>query len=604
MPGAFASRLACKNQCNSLQEFAADVGIDVNGLLRGDSEAIGYLCQIASLPENAFAQSTLLAKTKFSTRLGSEEYGAKLFARRNVRFCPACIAADIGEEGPPWHAVHRLHWQITLIQNCSVHGCPLVTANPADTGIYSFDPSAVFLALSMSGLKHDVLKLNAINAFDKYLSDRAYCKQKPCWPDNLSLFHLWKASTALGLLIEQGCDAQLANLERTEEARLANIGFEVMQGGPRALRRFWNRYTFGGTRSETLLRYSRPRFGAFHKLMASSLEYQAGFSPLRDVYRDYLVNTFQYGEGTVVLGKRVEKRRLHSVLSAQRAIGSRAPLLQAKLIEEGFAVRTSPKMAQLIKPLSIEKVMQIERELGEVIHEIEAAEMLGTCVTTLRTLTRDGIGPASEVTKKAKHRAFSLLGLSAWKKKLLGDPPAIASIKMREALLTRAPSRLNCDTSALVALLLDRTISPIGLFQGQRRFDHIVIDIEHARAALPAIDQVEGIRRTPAFRLLRINNSTLNFLIEQSLLVTFRSRNPDTRLITEYVCPKSVRAFNSKYISLGILAHSEGVVGGPQLIKLKKLGMEPVINQVGLSKIYCRSELDLPYRDIGLDLDI
>ncbi len=196
------------------------------------------------------------------------------------------------------------------------------------------------------------------------------------------------------------------------------------------------------------------------------------------------------------------------------------------------------------------------------------------------------------------------MGLSAWKKNLLGDPPAVASLKKQEAFLTRAPVRLNCDTSSLVALLLDRKNSPSGLFQGKRRFDHIIIDIERAQAALPTINQVEGIKRIPAFRVLRINNSTLNFLIECGLLVTFRSRNPETRLVTEYVCPKSVRTFNSRYVSLGILAQSEGVVGSPQLIRLKKLGMEPVIDQVGLSKIYCRSELDLPYRDIGLDLDI
>ncbi len=604
-PAAFASRLANRNQCNSLYEFAVDQGLNLRGLEQGDEVTIKHLRELASLPDSAFDNTTSYGHKLRAIRVGREEYRSSTFSSGEIRFCPRCIAEDVQAGGSVWHAIHRLHWQIRFIAHCIDHQCPLEIANVNWSLSGTLDPTRAFAVhLAQFGCK-DVKERTEVKDFETYLSLRAYGNQTPCWADQLEVFSLLKASTALGVLIERGPDARAVNLDDHDTARFAEMGFQIIKGGPVAMRDCWERIRLSPEFCDARGRYQpQPRFGAFQRLLGSDLQYKAGFEPVRGVFRDYLTSKFPFADGADVLGEKLVGRRLYSLLSAQRSIGKRKSTFHEKLVSEGFATVDGNGHVDLTKPLTVGDVERFLHEINALLFERDVAVFVGITVESFRLLANADLVPASLVAQKSKHRAFEKSQLELFRDQLMAGLAPIQTVSRDQTLIGKAPVRLNCDLKALVAVILAGRLEPAGLWRGTARLDHIVINLDAAKAALPDLSRPAGMQRIPAFRLLRFNNATLNHLIEHGLLTSFQARHPISRLMTQFICTKSMQRFNQSYVSLGILAEHDGAVGGPQYANLRKAGMKPTIDKLGLSKIYQRSNLSLPYAEVGLNLEI
>ncbi|MCQ0090243.1 TniQ family protein [Roseovarius sp. M141] len=605
MPASFASRLAQLNGCRSLGEFAVDLSLDVRGLTCGDDVALNHLREIASLPDDVFANTRATEHSDKAIRIGHEVYRSSIFSRGEIRFCPRCVAADVQAGGSVWHAVHRLHWQIRQVTNCIEHHQPLETEFVGKSMFGNLDPSRVFANHLAQCARADATDNKRVRELDAYLSLRAYGHQKPCWADRLEIFALLKATTALGLLIARGSSAKTEHLDPQDAAELAEMGFQIIKGGPASLRECWENIRLSAKYHDGLGRYQpHPRFGAFQRLLASDLKYRSDFAPIRRVFRDYLIDTFPFADGADVLGEKLTRRRLHSLLSAQRTIGRRTSTFHDKLLTEGFATRDDSERLVLIKPLTVSDVDRFSGEINALLYEREAAVFVGITVESFRLLADAGLVPASLVGQKSRPRAFQKCELDVFRDKLLSGLPHIQTVNRDQTMIAKAPLRLNCDLKALVAAILAGRLKPAGLWRGKERLDHIVVDLAGAKAALPNLTRPVGIQRIPTFRMLRFNNTTLNHLVEHGFLTGFRAQHPVSRLMTEFISTESIQRFNQSYVSLGILAHQDGAVGGPQFAKLRNAGMHPIIDQPGLSKIYQRSDLSAIYAAVGLDLGV
>lgn len=605
MPASFASRLAHRNQCNSLHEFATDVDLDVQGLGRGDLLALSHLREIASLPESAFSNTTAYPHDRKSIRVGREEYRSNIFSRGEIRFCPTCISDDVRTGGSVWHAVHRLHWQIRHVSSCTEHHRPLKTVETRGLMFRNLDPSKVFADhLANFGRSSNIEHVQT-SEFETYLTRRAYGHQGNCWADRLEVFALSKASVALGMLIEHGSNARTAHFNSLDTARFAEMGFKIIKGGAASLNDCWEVIRQSPSFYDGRGRYQpQPRFGEFQKLLASSLKYRSDLDPIRRIFRDYLINTFPFSEGASVLGTKLRQRRLHSLISAKRTIGRRTEILEAKLEAEGFAKRDSTGRLIVIKPLTVGYVERFSKEINALLYEREAAVYVGITVESFRILVDAGLISASRIGQKHRRKAFLKKDLDTQRRRLMAGLPSIQTVARDQSMISKAPVRLNCDLASLVSAILNKRLKPSGLWCGQQRLDHIVVDLAAAKAALPNLTQPLGIQRIPAFRMLRFNNGTLNHLVENNFLSGFKAPHPDTRRVTEFICTKSIKRFIKSYVSLGFLAHHDGAIGGPQFARLRNAGMHPIIDEPGLSKIYRRSDLSPTYADVGLELAI
>ncbi len=347
-----------------------------------------------------------------------------------------------------------------------------------------------------------------------------------------------------------------------------------------------------------------PHFGAFQTIFASKWQRSFNLTPIRDVFWDYLIERFPYAPGTNVLGQVLETRRVHSVISAQREIGSRAKMFHQRLIKDGFAIPTQATLPRLIKPLRVDDFENYAKEFDDLIYEMEAAEITGITVETFRLLAKAKLIPASQVQRRSKRRAFQKSDLKMWLTDLIKQAPAIQNLNSQQAILPRAPVILNCDLVELIRAMVIGNLFPVGLFDGRARLDHFVIDLDAARDALPRPEMPNGMKRIPTFRMLRVTNATLNYLLEHGYLEAFKAAHPATRRQTAFICKYSIEKFNRSYVSRGVLANSEGAIGGPQFAKLNKQGMRPFIDKPGLSKIYRRQDVLPEYRHIGRDLKL
>lgn len=603
MPVAFASRLARRNLCNSLYEFSRDVDLDVRGLQAGDETALNHLCQLASLPQDVFLNTTSSGQNKQSIRIGPEFYRSNTFARGEVRFCPECIFNDIEKGGSVAHAVHRLHWQIRHIATCHEHNRPLVVVPRAQSATYGLDTSRVFSDYFQTRQPARPIRRQEATALEQYLSSRAYGHHLECWANQLEVFGLLKACIALGVFIQSGPDAQTMHLTQRTSRNPANVGFKVIREGPAAMKQCWEAFRTSNAFRDSRGRYQpHPRFGAFQRLLASDLKYREEFTPIRKVFRNYLVETFPFPEGADILGQRLPKRKLHSLFSATQTIGKRTNIFHERLLADGSAIRDEDGRLELCGPLTVADVERFKAEIDNLIFERDAAVFCGITVESFRILADANLVPSSQISGKWRHRAFAMHELEQWRDKLLAGLPRIQTVARDQALITKAPVHLNCDLCSIVDAIITLSLRPAGLWRSKERLDCIVIDLSSAKSALPTLAPPVGVQRIPTFRLLRVNNATLNHLVDKGLLKGFRARHPATRLMTEFICTKSIERFNERYVSLGILANHDGLVGGPQLARLRKAGMIPAIAGKGLSNIYCRADLSPDYVDVGLDL--
>lgn len=126
MPTSFLSRLAARNLYLSAANFAADLGLKVNAIACGDPDAVRQLTELAGLPADSFARSTVTKPNSMRYLITGEALQTATFDRGAGHVCPHCLTEDMARDGALGAAVHQWHWQLRHILTCSRHQRRLV----------------------------------------------------------------------------------------------------------------------------------------------------------------------------------------------------------------------------------------------------------------------------------------------------------------------------------------------------------------------------------------------------------------------------------------------------------------------------------------------
>lgn len=76
-------------------------------------------------------------------------------------------------------------------------------------------------------------------------------------------------------------------------------------------------------------------WGRFYQWLAFSGKPQS-YNKMLDIVRDHIISTYPIAADETVLGKKCQRRRIHSLASAQRETGLHPKRLRTLLIEEKF----------------------------------------------------------------------------------------------------------------------------------------------------------------------------------------------------------------------------------------------------------------------------
>ncbi|PAU98840.1 TniQ family protein [Paracoccus salipaludis] len=592
MPTSFLSRLAARNLYTSAWDFAADLGLDVNAVACGDTDALHQLCTLAGLPCGTFSATVVIKTNSMRYLIAGEALQTATFNRGAGHVCPLCVAEDVARGGALWAAIHQWHWQLRHIRTCTTHHCPLVILPvPAGSG-GRYDYIAALRDNPEAWAKsRNTEPPVAPTLLESYLSRRCYGEHAPCWTDQLGIPALCRASELLGLLINHGAKARSRDLSAEDQRLVAGTGFAVLAGGPDCLRAALDDLR----RSDPAMTGNQPhpQFGEFQRLLGSNWNNSSAFDPIREVVRRYLVDHFPFADGADVLGEPLPKRRLHSLHSARKVIRRRMPFFEDALIDRGLARRRADKSFELLSALTVELVDELRAERENLLLEKEAARRFGLTVESFRTLVNAGIVPHRTHVRPHKHRQFWAHEVDAVLSRLTTSMVPMDEIRDEDLeRVTRATVRANCSLAEIAVALMSGRIRPAGVLRGSRRFDHILISVSALRAALPR-EAASGLPRIATFRKLRITNATLNWLLAEGLLRSERVRSPDSRVVIEMIDRDALNAFQREYVSLGELAYGSPTSPAALYARLSRAGSAAFLDQKPLSRIYRRADLPI-----------
>lgn len=239
--------------------------------------------------------------------------------RERLWVCPACLREDV-ERGGDLGAFNRLLWTLAPIRTCADHGMSLVDlggcGNPHMTADFAYRVAPTLGALE-SVLARSTPR--AASPMEHYLTERLDGGGEGGLLDGFAWHVAAKTCEMVGAVKVFGATQNLRQLNEDDWYAAGAAGFEVLAEG---LQPFLE--VLDGLRATAKHGLDGPQavFGRLYQWLAFAARSEASdFDPVRRLIAGHVLKTFPLAEGNVVLGQRVNRRRVHSIRTASIEYG-------------------------------------------------------------------------------------------------------------------------------------------------------------------------------------------------------------------------------------------------------------------------------------------
>ncbi|MDW3223400.1 MAG: TniQ family protein [Paracoccaceae bacterium] len=584
---SWASRLAEKNGCTTVQDFVHDMGVSWARFRIGDQASVASLCDVAGVDSEKLLRSTYrLGRSATSKWVGGEWIAPKLMRFDTLNLCPDCIAGArrngdgfLQSGAPVW-------WYIEGMRVCPVHRRTLLCLPAPQRGRCKHDfagrvrdNAALITSASASGDKLSP------GRFEQYIINRLKCGvSSSSWLDKLDLATVVGASEKLGLVT---LGLTMRDQTIVDEKVLLNAtsrGFDILSVGPKhlceRLRGLQPEHSKGGFYSD---------FFPFSQCL-DRIQHRPTCTPLIETVRDFVVNNYPCSVGEVVLGERVEQRKVHSISSAAK----KANVTFLRMRKILSATQKKLALEHLPRPSSNLWVKSADwdawlHDYGNTVTIKPAARKLGVCPSTFsRLVSNDLIKPFAFAPETAPR--YSLSSLDGFVKSISEN--AIPLMDIPPGMLAIGSVQSSCKTSIsnLLQLLLDKRLKTVGRLTDHAGISGICIAKEELLDELEG-PPLPGLSSEQLRKHLRINYLTIPWLVSRGLLSTEKVLHPRTRKSVQLFRYDEINRFLAEYETVGRLSY-RWTTRSYQLVKeLKQQGIEAMAVERNMSVIYRRRDL-------------
>lgn len=332
---SFARRLSLFHTGRSGSRVLADLGIEPRGFCTGQTELTFALADAAGIDRRALLDSTVRRLTRHLEFRG--ERWSRAFVRSDgVALCPRCLIEDSAADAP-WLAKTRLSWRLRPIQTCTRHHLRLVdfAEGPEFLEIDRILPVADLPRMSEAQTE---LEPSPLEAFVEHRLKHRDAGEGP-WLAGQTIEQATRACEMLGATLERGPQFDEGALSADDWRNAGRIGFAVAVQGEDAVRGALDEIA-GRLSTASSKAGARAVYGRFYEWLANKTPV-VDWGPIRAVLRDTILNTLPIGEGELLLGEKVDRRRLHSVASLIKHTGLHRQRLGKILVHVGLASDTA-----------------------------------------------------------------------------------------------------------------------------------------------------------------------------------------------------------------------------------------------------------------------
>jgi hypothetical protein len=555
-PASFCSRVALKHG-RTARQFAADCGTEFQAVVDGDPTALQVLFSTCGVDAAWFSGSTVhrIADRQFT--IGNELLTRDAMKRSELRVCYKCLATDrLSAEGALSQYM-RVEWLVAAVRVCPQHNHPL-QAIGADSQKQTHDFAWHLQRHDDSGITASAAAKDAGPLVD-YIIDRLRGGRPDHWLNRMPLYAAIKCAEIIGAAANYSIHTPWSSLTE-DDWHLAGIaGFELLGGGEDAVASFLRTVQDHHAATETTWGAKRI-FGKLYEFLADpslGIEYE----PVRALLRSHIIATFPIPAGEVVLGVKLDRRRLHSVHTAARETGLHPKPLRRKLLAFGVIDDLADHLTDDRLVFDAEGSDDALSSLGSSMSLDGAAEYLNIPRPHDRKLlSLPFIEPVEVPSPRGGHRlAFTRQALDDLMAVLVANVSADEGADDDGEYVWLAQASKQCvrPVRDIVGLLFDGVLTKVRLDPNERGFRSILVNPDELRSLLHPARSTLSLRDVE--HRLRVSTRVVKALVELGALPASVEINPVSNLPSRVVQPEEMDKFMETYVSLMELARERGM---------------------------------------------
>lgn len=548
-PPSFASRLALANGL-SVRDLCLDFGTTFKLVISGDSAALAVIAAkggvtTQDLKEHAFFHT---ARQQYSYR---EHILTRTDLRRtSIYVCPECIASDLRDRTTAARVAPfgRAIWQIAAIKTCSIHETSLVQVEHAlaSSKLHDFSFTIGPAVLGIDALRRGGV-IRPQTSFERYVENRVQGQASQShYLDKFNLQSALLACELFGTYATLGMKNNMRQMSDEQWREAGRIGFEIFADGERGAIEFLE----GLPRPLVSNGSFRAHLGGiFHVI--SERRTVGAVRDLEDFIRDYILSHYPIDPGKVVLGTRVERRLVHSVLTLSRETGLH-PIRLRKLLKAAGVLPPSTdglKNAHCVFPAELGDKIG-DSALNASLSLRRAAEYINAPPAHRDLLYKSGLLIPGLSGKGVRAQStFYPSDLDDFLQRLLSEAVEISTTGPKRLNIPDTAKRACCSAVEIVRLILDNSLSGKWRLSSERGYLSVLVDLDEVREHVKGPENdtlsIEATRQR-----WKTTANVVRALIRHNYLATVDVINPLNRCPVKAIPIDSIERFEQTYVSL------------------------------------------------------
>ena len=382
----------------------------------------------------------------------------------------------------------------------------------------------------------------------------------------------------LGAVAIHGVDVQVETFNDDDWYRAGAAGFEIAEAGEPGVRDLLVRI-----QANTIAKNGgdwglRSLFGRLYKWLWEQLGDPA-YLPVQEIFRRYVIDTFPFGPGDLILGQEVAARRLHSVRSASKEFGAHRKRLRKLLHAAGHI--SAEQLALTDDRILFEA--DVAHDLLCLVSEEMPLKQAGLYLNIPRHIER-ALFDAGHLRPfvvggldRSFNHAFAKRDLDLFLENLMSDAIQIEGSDAGYLPITAAVARARCTAAEIVDLILSRKAKRVRFQPGVPGFSSIMVDPDEILSLLDkTIKGVLSLKEVE--RKLKTDFKVVQSLINIGVIPVSTVINPKTRSRQRVVSVEDMDRFTGRYASLHMLANEHGIYFRKLTEKFREKGIQPVFD--------------------------
>lgn len=599
---SLVSRLAMANSYPSLESFTALNGTSAAAFNSGTPESIELLSRWSGLnPDRLLSYDIRSSDHGATWRLGPALMSKDMRPGRNHRYCPRCVIADLatGDGREITRPYIRVNWMTRAVRHCVDHHCSIVEApfdkrNPGDF--------SRFVEKNLGTIRTEASKVTSVSSVvvDEYVTARLQGHPSNEFLDRLEVYVAVDLCKYIGGFERKHLRQEKVLLELGEVSD-SERGFAIASNGAAALK---DVISSAIDHKKPLALEMKAFFGKLRPWLLRNRN-KPEFELLVELFQSIVERCIPTGEDEVfILPGR--KRHLHSVRSASIEYHMMEDRVYQLIVEAGLSSPSNLTSGRIYFDAAAGH--EVLTAAVDTMTSREVSSALGIHIDRLRPIFEANYIPRVEVTEGP--RVFSRIrrvDFEGFAEKLTAN---IATDDERQFLVSiNQVGRFAYSTlDHVIGLILSKKLQTLRRIDDTGLISGLAVDPNElkpfsvqarqkaAKAGVPVFDNTQCdpdlLNVDQARRTLATAPGTVRELLRLGQLKTVAAFNPATRRMHNYVCAKSLAAFQDKHVSLAHLAEQRKMFAVTVRDKLREVGVRSIFEPTGRnSRFYRKSDV-------------